>query len=43
MRASTLSTGAFQTVNGGEIKNPTIRISIPLLDRKDVIKEKESK
>jgi len=32
----TLSTGSFQTVNGGEIKNPTIRVSIPLSDRKDV-------
>jgi hypothetical protein len=38
-RASTLSTGSFQTVNDGEnatIKNPTIRVSIPLSDRKDV-------
>jgi hypothetical protein len=34
--AITLSTGSFQTVNGGEIKNPTLRISIPLSDRKDV-------
>jgi hypothetical protein len=32
----TLSTGSFKTVNGGEIKNPTIRVSIPLSDRKDV-------
>jgi hypothetical protein len=39
IRASTLSTGSFQTVNDGEnatIKNPTLRISIPLSDRKDV-------
>jgi len=38
-RASTLSTGSFQTVNDGEnatIKNPTIRVSIPLSDRKDI-------
>jgi len=37
--ARTLSTGSFQTVNDGEnatIKNPTLRISIPLSDRKDV-------
>lgn len=37
--ASTLSTGSFKTVNVGEnttIKNPTIRVSIPLSDRKDV-------
>jgi hypothetical protein len=32
----TLSTGPFQTVNGGEIKNANIRVSIPLSDRKDV-------
>lgn len=32
----TLSTGPFQTVNGGEIKNATIRVHIPLSDRKDV-------
>lgn len=32
----TLSTGSFQTVNGEEIKNPIIRVSIPLSDRKDV-------
>ncbi|MGI8720241.1 MAG: hypothetical protein ACR2KF_06920 [Nitrososphaeraceae archaeon] len=31
----TLSTGSFQTVSGGEIKNPTIRVWIPLSDRKD--------
>ena len=36
MRASTLSTGSFQTVNDVEIKNPTIIVSIPLSDRKDV-------
>jgi len=39
MRASALFTGSFQTVNDGEnatIKNPTIRVSIPLSDRKDV-------
>ncbi len=34
--AVTLSTGSFHTVNGGEIKNPIIRVSIPLSDRKDV-------
>jgi hypothetical protein len=34
--AITLSTGSFQTVNGEEIKNPIIRVSIPLSDRKDV-------
>jgi hypothetical protein len=32
----TLSTGTFQTVSGGIIKDPTIRVSIPLSDRKDV-------
>lgn len=32
----TLSTGSFQTVNGEEIKNPTISVHIPLSDRKDV-------
>lgn len=32
----TLSTGSFQTVSGAEIKNPTIRVWIPLSDRKDV-------
>jgi hypothetical protein len=35
----TLSTGSFQTSNGGEnapINNPTLQISIPLSDRKDV-------
>jgi hypothetical protein len=32
----TLSTGSFQTVSGGEINNPTIRVWIPLSDRKDV-------
>jgi hypothetical protein len=32
----TLSTGSFQTVNGEEIKNPSLRIAIPLSDRKDV-------
>lgn len=32
----TLSTGPFKDVNGGEIDNPTIRVSIPLSDRKDV-------
>jgi hypothetical protein len=35
-RAITLSTGSFHTVSGGEINNPTIRVSIPLSDRKDV-------
>ena len=34
--AITLSTGSFQTVNGQEIRNPTIMVSIPLSDRKDV-------
>ena len=34
--AITLSTGPFQPVNGEEIKNPTIRVNIPLSDRKDV-------
>jgi hypothetical protein len=34
--AKTLSTGSFQTVDGGEITNPTLRVSIPLSDRKDV-------
>jgi hypothetical protein len=32
----TLSTRLFKTVNGGEIYNPTIIVSIPLSDRKDV-------
>ena len=32
----TLSTGSFQTVSGGEIKSPTIRVWVPLSDRKDV-------
>jgi hypothetical protein len=32
----TLSTGSFQTVSGGEINSPTIRVWIPLSDRKDV-------
>ena len=32
----TLSTGSFKTVDGGQIDNPTIRVSIPLSDRKDV-------
>jgi hypothetical protein len=32
----TLSTGSFQEVSGAEIKNPTLRIAIPLSDRKDV-------
>jgi hypothetical protein len=31
----TLSTGAFKTVSGGDIKDPTIRVAIPLSDRKD--------
>ena len=35
-RAITLSTGSFHTVGGGEINNPTITVSIPLSDRKDV-------
>jgi hypothetical protein len=34
--AKTLSTGSFQTVSGDEIKNPTVRVWIPLSDRKDV-------
>ncbi|HSA74217.1 MAG TPA: hypothetical protein VLD84_09715 [Nitrososphaeraceae archaeon] len=33
--AVTLSTGSFQAVDGPEIKNPTLRIAIPLSDRKD--------
>ena len=33
---STLSTGSFQTVNGKEVKDVTLRIGIPLSDRKDV-------
>lgn len=32
----TLSTGKFQSVNGGDIKNPTVMVLIPLSDRKDV-------
>ncbi len=32
----TLSTGPFKPVDGEEIKNPTIRVHIPLSDRKDV-------
>jgi hypothetical protein len=32
---NTLSTGSFQTVSGDEIDNPTIRVWIPLSDRKD--------
>jgi hypothetical protein len=32
----TLSTGSFQSVSGVGIKNPTLRIAIPLSDRKDV-------
>lgn len=32
----TLSTGSFQAVSGGQIENPTIKIWIPLSDRKDV-------
>jgi hypothetical protein len=32
----TLSTGPFKTVKGGEINSPTITVSIPLSDRKDV-------
>jgi hypothetical protein len=31
-----LSTGSFQTVDGPEIKNPTISVWMPLSDRKDV-------
>ena len=31
----TLSTGTFQTVSGGAIKDPTINVWIPLSDRKD--------
>jgi len=34
--SNTLSTGSFQTVSGGVIKDPTIRVSIPLSDRKDI-------
>ena len=32
----TLSTGTFQTVSGGQIRDPTIKVWIPLSDRKDV-------
>lgn len=32
----TLSTGSFQTVIGSQINNPTIKVWIPLSDRKDV-------
>ena len=32
----TLSTGSFKTVNGGQIDNPTVSVSIPLSDRKGV-------
>jgi hypothetical protein len=31
-----LSTGSFQPVNGKEVKDVTLRIGIPLSDRKDV-------
>lgn len=31
----TLSTGRFQTVSGGQIMDPTIKVWIPLSDRKD--------
>ena len=34
--SDTLSTGSFQTVDGGEITNSTLSVSIPLSDRKDV-------
>ena len=34
--SDTLSTGSFQTVDGRQITNPTITVSIPLSDRKDV-------
>jgi hypothetical protein len=34
--SKTLSTGSFQTVSGGQIKSPTIKVWIPLSDRKDV-------
>lgn len=34
--AKTLSTGSFQTVSGGQIESPTIKVWIPLSDRKDV-------
>jgi len=33
---NTLSTGSFQPVNGKEVKDVTLRIGIPLSDRKDV-------
>ena len=32
----TLSTGSFQTVSGVQINDPTVRVWIPLSDRKDV-------
>jgi hypothetical protein len=31
-----LSTGSFKPVKGGDIDKPTIRVEIPLSDRKDV-------
>ena len=33
---NTLSTGSFKPVKGGDIDKPTIRVAIPLSDRKDV-------
>jgi hypothetical protein len=34
-----LSTGSFQTVNGKEVKDVTLRIGIPLSDRKGDVKD----
>jgi hypothetical protein len=36
---NTLSTGSFQTVNGKEVKDVTLRIGIPLSDRKEDVKD----
>jgi hypothetical protein len=36
---NTLSTGSFQTVNGKEVKDVTLRIGIPLADRKEDVKD----
>jgi len=38
-RRNTLSTGSFQTVNGKEVKDVTLRIGIPLSDRKEDVKD----
>jgi hypothetical protein len=36
---NTLSTGSFQTVKGKEVKDVTLRIGIPLSDRKEDVKD----